>query len=128
MRIFQKNKGEQLMEEIIILTIFAIPIVVFIGVVVYGRKKKDSKWIMKSIMKIDVTFFILYEAIRLTVNKIVTEALSSDISLTSLQPGMMVVIILTVWLYLIILISLIIYIIEGITIIIKNKKKIEKNP
>lgn len=128
MRIFQKNKGEQLMEEIIILIIFAIPIVICIGVVIYGRKKKDSKWILKSIMKIDVTFFILYEAIRLTVNKIVTEALSSDISLTSLQPGMMVVIILTVWLYLIILISLIIYIIEGITIIIKNKKKIEKNP
>ncbi len=116
------------MEEIIILIIFAIPIVICIGVVIYGRKKKDSKWILKSIMKIDVTFFILYEAIRLTVNKIVTEALSSDISLTSLQPGMMVVIILTVWLYLIILISLIIYIIEGITIIIKNKKKIEKNP
>lgn len=128
MRIFQKNKGEQLMEEIIILIIFAIPIVICIGVVIYGRKKKDSKWILKSIMKIDVTFFILYEAIRLTVNKIVTEALSSDKSPTTLQPGMMVVIILTVWLYIIILISLIIYIIEGITIIVKNKKKIEKNP
>ena len=116
------------MEEIIILTIFAIPIVIFIGVVIYGRKKKDSKWIIKSIMKIDVTFLILYEVIRLTVNKIVTKALSSDISLTSFHPGMMVVIILTVWLYLIILISLIIYIIEGITIIVKNKKKIQKNP
>lgn len=48
MRIFQKNKGEQLMEEIIILIIFAIPIVICIGVVIYGRKKKDSKWILKA--------------------------------------------------------------------------------
>ncbi len=112
-----------------VIAAIVISIIIYIIFIVDGIKKRENKIIIRNKIVLDVIFLIIYEILRFISNKIPdSNPTVNGMPTSSIRPSSLRLAIITLCFYCIIFGSLIISIIGIIINVIKNKKKISKNP